>query len=90
MWSLKKRKNSKINKMKTYNLIMGYFWIAVAVVTFLVVSYNGVTQGFSKWAGYYIFSLIAVGMYFMKKWMMKRFERHEAFLKEQQNQQEKK
>jgi hypothetical protein len=71
--------------MKTYNLIMGYFWIAVAVISFVVVTYNGFTQGFDRWAGYYIFTLVAVGMYFMKKWMMARMAKHEAFLNEQQN-----
>jgi hypothetical protein len=71
--------------MKTYNLIMGYFWIAVAVISLIVVSYNGFTQGFDKWAGYYIFTVVAIGMYVMKKWMMARMAKHEAFLKEQQN-----
>ncbi len=71
--------------MKTYNLIMGYFWIAVAVISFIVVSYNGFTQGFDKWVGYYIFSIIAIIMYFIKKWMIARMSKHEAFLNQQHN-----
>ena len=85
MWLLKKKKNFNTKYMKTYNLIMGYFWIAVAVISFVAVTYNGFTQGFDRWAGYYIFTLVAVGMYFMKKWMMARMAKHEAFLNEQQN-----
>ena len=75
--------------MKTYNLIMGYFWIAVAIVSFTVVTYNCFTLGFEKWAGYYIFTLVAAGMYFMKKWMMARVNRHENFLRDQHNNSEK-
>lgn len=70
--------------MRTYNLIMSYFWIAVALVSFLIVTFNGFTQGFGKWATYYVFTLVAVGMYFMKKWMMKRMANHEAYMNEQQ------
>lgn len=73
--------------MKLYNQIMGYFWIAVAAISFILVTYNGVTQGFGRWGGYYVFTAIAVGMYFMKKWMMKRMENHEAYLQDQQNNQ---
>ena len=71
--------------MKTYNLIMGYFWIAVAVISLIVVSYNGFTQGLDKWPGFYIFSVFATVSYVIKKWMMARMAKHEAFLKEQQN-----
>jgi hypothetical protein len=28
---------------------------------------------------------LAFAMFFMKRWMMKRFEKHAAFLKEQEN-----
>lgn len=68
--------------MKTYNLIMSYFWLFVAVASFGVVTYNGFTLGFDRWASYYVFTAIAVMMFFMKKWMMKRVEKHQAFLKE--------
>jgi len=52
------------------------------------VTYNGFTQGFDRWVGYYVFTLVAVGMYFMKKWMMARMAKHEAFLNEQQKKQD--
>lgn len=69
--------------MKIYNRIMSYFWLAVAFGSFGVVTYNGFTLGFNRWASYYVFTLIALGMYFLKQWMMKRTEKHEAYLKEE-------
>lgn len=74
--------------MKTYNTIMTYFWLVASVVSFLIVTYNSIDQGFEKWAPYYVFSLVALVMFFMKKWMMKRMEKHLAYLKEQQEKQE--
>jgi len=61
---------------------MSYFWLLVALVSFGLVTYNGFKLGFDRWASYYVFSGIALLMYFMKKWMMKRVEKHQAFLKE--------
>ena len=69
--------------MKIYNLVMSYFWLAIALGSFGVVTYNGFTLGFDRWASYYVFTVIALGMFFMKKWMMQRTAKHEAFLKEQ-------
>jgi hypothetical protein len=62
---------------------MSYFWLAIALGSFGVVTYNGFTLGFDRWVSYYVFTVIALGMFFMKKWMMQRTEKHEAFLKEQ-------
>jgi len=69
--------------MKIYNIIMSYFWMVVALGSFGVVTYNGITLGFDRWASYYVFTAIALGMFFMKKWMMKRTEQHQAYLREQ-------
>ncbi|NDB34241.1 MAG: hypothetical protein EB023_02605 [Flavobacteriia bacterium] len=69
--------------MKTYNVIMSYFWLLIALISFIIVTYNCFNFGFSRWGSYYVFTAVAVGMYFMKKWMMKRMAKHEAYLKEQ-------
>jgi len=62
---------------------MSYFWLAIALGSFGIVTFNGFTMGFGRWASYYVFTAVAVGMFFMKKWMMKRMEKHEAYLKDE-------
>lgn len=62
---------------------MLYFWLLAAIGSFAVVTFNGITQGFSRWSMYYTFTLIAIVMFIMKRSMMKRFEKHQAFLNEQ-------
>ena len=73
--------------MQLYNKIMIYFWLAMAIVSFIVITFQGFKFGFKYWATYYLFSIIALGMYFLKKWMMKRMEKHTAYLEEQKKNQ---
>ncbi len=73
--------------MKTYNKIMIYFWLATAIILFVTITYLGFTEGFDKWAYYYVFALLTVVMYFMRKWMMKREEKHLQFLEKQKENQ---
>jgi len=73
--------------MKTYNKIMIYFWLATAIILFVTITYLGFTEGFDKWAYYYVFALLTVVMYFMRKWMMKREEKHIQFLENQKKNQ---
>ena len=73
--------------MKTYNKIMIYFWLATAIILFVTITYLGFTEGFDKWAYYYVFALLTVVMYFMRKWMMKREEKHLQFLENQKENQ---
>lgn len=61
---------------------MLYFWLVVAVLIFLFVSYMSFTDGIKKWWPYYVFVLTSLGMFFFKKWMMKRMEKHLKFLEE--------
>ena len=69
--------------MKTYNKIMLYFWLATSIFIFIAITYLGFTEGFRRWGSYYFIAILAFLMYFMRKWMMKRQIRHEAFLEEQ-------
>lgn len=62
---------------------MLYFWLFAAVIIFLVVSYQSYTEGIKKWGFYYIFVVTALMMFFFKKWMMNRMEKHLKFLEEQ-------
>ena len=68
--------------MKIYNKIMSYFWLFSAITIFLIVTYMSLIEGFNKWAYYYVFVFTSLTVYFFKKWMMKRMERHNEFLKE--------
>lgn len=71
--------------MRTYNTVMKFFWLGLGTVLFCIVTFNCITQGADRWASYYWMVALAFAMFFMKRWMMKRFEKHAAFLKEQEN-----
>lgn len=73
--------------MQLYNKIMSYFWLAAGIVLLVVISYLSITQGIKKWGFYYFFVFSSFGMYFFKKWMMKRMEKHLAYLQEKQEKQ---
>lgn len=68
--------------MQLYNKIMLYFWLFAAIVVFLITTYMSMTDGIKKWGFYYIFVVIALMMFVVKKWMMKRMEKHMQFLEE--------
>lgn len=74
--------------MNFYNKIMLYFWLAVAVVIIVGTSYLCLTvdSGFKRYGYSYIFGGIAILMFFFKRWMMRRVEKHMKFLEEQKNQ----
>jgi membrane protein YdbS with pleckstrin-like domain len=74
--------------MKTYNKIMLYFWLLMAVFLFVVVTYMSISDGFSKWSFYYVFAGIAILMFIVRRWMIKRMDKHMKFLEEQKAQNE--
>lgn len=66
--------------MNLYNKVMQYFWLSMAIVITLGVTYLGYKEGFNRWVFYYTFAGIALIMYFMKTMMMKRMAKHNEFL----------
>lgn len=68
--------------MQLYNKIMLYFWLFAAIVVFLITTYFSLTDGIKKWGFYYVFAVIALMMFVVKKWMMNRMEKHIQFLEE--------
>lgn len=68
--------------MQTYNKIMLYFWLVAAIAIFLFITYMSYTAGVKKWGYYYVFVLTSLAMFFFKKWMMNRMEKHLKFLEE--------
>jgi hypothetical protein len=75
--------------MQAYNKIMLYFWLFAAVLIFIVVTFMGFKQGFELWAYYYMFSGLALLMFIVRRWMMKRMEKHMQFLESQKEKEEK-
>lgn len=71
--------------METYNKIMKYFWLAFAILSFALVTYFCVVDDYKTWIFYYVFTLIALLMFFMKVWMVKRMEKHVQYLEDQKN-----
>ncbi|HZH85837.1 MAG TPA: hypothetical protein VFD77_00875 [Brumimicrobium sp.] len=67
--------------MKGYNKIMQLFWLATGIVTIIAVTYLGFTEGFERWASYYIFGVFAILLFFIRRFMMKRMVKHEEYLK---------
>jgi len=69
--------------MRGYNKIMLYFWLLVGTIMLVMITYLAITEGFKRWAGYYVFVVLAFGMYFMRRWMMRRMEKHQKFLNDE-------
>ncbi len=65
---------------------MLYFWLGMAIISTIFITVMGFREGFDRWYFYYIFSFIALLMYVVRRWMLKRMVKHMAFLEEQNNQ----
>lgn len=70
--------------MNTYNKIMLYFWLFAALMIFLFTTYMCYTDGWKKWVFYYVFVVTSLSMYFFKKWMMRRMEKHVEYMNKKQ------
>lgn len=68
--------------MEFYNKIMSFFWLLLAIGSAAVITYFGFTDGFNRWTYYYAVPVVAIIMYFFKKWMVKRMQRHMEYLNE--------
>lgn len=64
---------------------MLYFWLVASIITFIIVTFKGVQEGFERWSVYYLFSGLSLLMYFVRKWMMKRMQNHIDYLQNQKN-----
>lgn len=66
--------------MKIYNRIMELFWLSMGIIIIIMVTIMCLKESFSSWAVYYAFAFMALGTYFMRRFMRKRMEKHQAFL----------
>jgi cell division protein FtsW (lipid II flippase) len=62
---------------------MTYIWLAIAGISFVITTFMGFKEGFETWWFYYVFSLVAVLMFFFKRYMIGRMQKHLQYLEEQ-------
>lgn len=60
------------------------FWLVFSILVTIYISYKGFTEDFSKWVGYYFIPAMALAVWAVRRWMMKRMEKHQEFLRQQQ------
>lgn len=63
---------------------MLYFWLALAIVSGVAITYFGFTEGFDRWSYYYFVPVLALLMFVLKKWMLKRMAKHLQYLEEKE------
>lgn len=66
--------------MQTYNKIMQAFWLVIGVIIIIFVTYKGITDGFQRWAPIYILGALAISVFLLRRFMMKRMSKHQDFL----------
>lgn len=66
--------------MKGYNRVMEIFWLSIGILIILVVTFMGFKEGFDSWGAYYLFGLMALGTYFLRRYMRRRMEKHLKWL----------
>jgi hypothetical protein len=71
--------------MNKYNKFMVYLWLTVAIASAIIVTFKGISEGFERWYSYYIISGISFFMYVVRRWMLKRMEKHLEYLKNNSN-----
>jgi uncharacterized membrane protein SirB2 len=71
--------------MEIYNRIMTYIWLVAGIAIFLITTFMSLTDDVRKWGFYYLFSVISFGMFFMKRWMVRRMQKHIAYMEEQKS-----
>ncbi len=75
--------------MQRYNKIMTYVWLFASITIFIIVTFLGFKHGFRDWAYYYIIAALTFLMYLLRKYMMKRMERHLEYLKNKDREEQK-
>ena len=68
--------------MNKYNQLMLKFWLVVSIILPLVITYFVITDGFKKWGQYYVLAIFTFLMYIVRRWMMKRMQKHLEFLED--------
>jgi len=59
---------------------MQAFWLVIGIVIIAFVTYKGITEGFQRWAPIYILGILAIAVFLLRRFMMKRMSKHQDFL----------
>jgi len=70
--------------MEKYNQFMLKLWLVASIVIPIVVTYQVYKHGFKEYGGYYILAAFTIAIYFLRRYMMKRMEKHLQYMKEQE------
>ncbi len=62
--------------MDLYNKIMTKVWLIIAMGAFAITTYKCLTEDYRQWIFYYIIVVVALFMYLVKVWMIKRMKKH--------------
>ncbi len=68
---------------------MLYFWLGLSIVSAISITYFGFIEGFDRWIYYYVVPVIALLMFFFKRYMVQRMEKHFEYLDEQKRKNQK-
>lgn len=59
---------------------MQWFWLVLTIVIVTYTTFKVITEDFRQWGTFYIFAAITLFFYFIRRFMMKRMEKHQAYL----------
>ncbi len=57
------------------NKILEQFWWAIAIVSFVAVTFFAIQEGFNKWAFYYIVPIISVLMALVRRFIKNKLDK---------------
>lgn len=77
--------SGKKSGLSTYNRIMEVFWLSMGAVLTVIVLYMLIADGWDKNVIYLVFPGICFMMYFARRFMRKRMEKHQKWLEENAN-----
>ncbi len=63
------------------NSILEKFWWGIAVLTFIMIVYFSIMDGFNNWAFYYLIPALAVVMALLRRFMKNKLEKSQSFKK---------
>lgn len=61
---------------------MQTFWLIVGLIIIVGVTILGISDGFDRWYPYYIFGGMALFLYLIRRYMLKRLDKFEESSKE--------
>jgi c-di-AMP phosphodiesterase-like protein len=71
--------------MENYNKFMLKLWFVASIAIPIVVTYLVITEGFKKWGAYYVLAAFTIIIYLLRRYMMKRMEKHLQYLKQKED-----